>query len=90
MRRAFKIVVLMFVLPMISCLDLIGQNVGVGITNPQFKLDIDGRVRIRHNGLSAGIWYNKTDNTTSTFAGMQVDSISNMVANTFKPQIQIR
>ena len=39
-------------------------NVGIGINNPTYKLDIFGRMRLRHGADgSPGIWFNKSDNT---------------------------
>lgn len=50
-------------------------NVGIGTSTPQYKLDVSGRARIRHMpGLTAGLWFNKSDNTESTFAGMFSDT----------------
>jgi hypothetical protein len=49
-------------------------NVGIGSIDPQYKLDIDGRMRIQHAGASAGIWLNKTDNTEGTFFGQYDDN----------------
>jgi hypothetical protein len=50
------------------------QNVGIGVTNPQFSLDINGRTRIRSGGdafSSAGLWLNNINNTsTPVFVGM--------------------
>lgn len=51
----------------------IAQNVGVGISNPEFPLDIWGRLRIHHQGNneSAGIWLNNNTNTLlNTFLGI--------------------
>lgn len=39
-------------------------NVGIGINNPAYKLDVFGRMRLRHGADgSPGIWFNKSDNT---------------------------
>lgn len=51
-------------------------NTGVGVTaDPNYKMDIGGRMRIRSGGdlnNSAGIWLNNTTNTTvPAFIGMQ-------------------
>ena len=59
----------------------IGGNVGIGNIDPTFTLDINGRSRLRHNGESAGLWYNKADNTQAAFFGMFNDSIIGLWGN---------
>lgn len=50
-------------------------NVGIGITNPAYRLDINGRARIQSNGETPGIWFNNTANTNSPgFVGMFNDN----------------
>ena len=45
-------------------------NVGVGTNAPAYILDVNSRMRIRHNGTNtAGIWLNKSDNTEGSFIG---------------------
>jgi hypothetical protein len=48
-------------------------NVGIGVGEPMFKLDLGGRMRIRSApGLSAGVWMNNDDNSASpAFVGMR-------------------
>ncbi|GAB3517784.1 hypothetical protein GCM10027442_37620 [Emticicia fontis] len=36
--------------------------VGIGLTSPNQLLDVNGRVRIRHNGVTAGIWMSNSTN----------------------------
>jgi hypothetical protein len=40
-----------------------GGNVGIGTTDPGYRLDVGGRMRIRHQGETAGIWFNNTTNS---------------------------
>jgi hypothetical protein len=44
-------------------------NMGIGTNSPAFTLDVNGRVRLRQNGVSPGIWFNKPDNTQGAFIG---------------------
>lgn len=50
-------------------------NVGIGanVTNPEHLVDIDGRIRIRHNGNTAGLWLGSEDGNSnnSIFIGAQ-------------------
>jgi hypothetical protein len=44
----------------------VSDNAGIGVSNPAYRLDIAGRMRIRSGGTastSAGIWLNKIDNS---------------------------
>ncbi|RYU96351.1 cell division protein ZapB [Emticicia agri] len=51
-------------------------KVGIGSFTPFYWLDVKGRGRIRHNtGETAGIWYNKSDDTEGAFAGMYNNDI---------------
>lgn len=54
------------------------QNVGIGVTNPEFKLDVGGRLRVRSGGdanSSAGVWLNDIANsTTAAFVGMMTNN----------------
>jgi hypothetical protein len=49
-------------------------NMGIGTTIPNYILDVNGRSRIRYNGSTPGIWYNKADNTEAAFIGMVNDT----------------
>ncbi|CAN5492729.1 hypothetical protein BH10BAC3_BH10BAC3_28510 [soil metagenome] len=56
-------------------------NVGIGNLNPQYLLDVSGRMRLRSLGgfNTPGIYLNKADNTTpQAFIGMQSDSYVGM------------
>ena len=51
-------------------------NVGIGVSSPSTKLEVNGRIRLRHDGTNtAGIWYNKANNTDGAFSGMFSDTI---------------
>ncbi|MEP7106372.1 MAG: hypothetical protein ABI760_00290 [Ferruginibacter sp.] len=50
---------------------------GIGNNDPQFFLDVSGRIRLRHEGgnITAGLWLNNSlNNSTPAFIGMQGDS----------------
>lgn len=49
-------------------------NMGIGTTTPGYLLDINGRARLRHNGSTSGMWYNKANNTEATLIGMVNDT----------------
>jgi hypothetical protein len=51
-------------------------NIGIGLTSPEFKLDVFGRMRLRYNLADgpAGLWFNKTNNTQGTFIGQYDDN----------------
>lgn len=57
------------------CASIFAQNVGIGTLAPGYKLDVNGRMRIRHLGETAGVWFNGTDNTEAAFLGMLRDTI---------------
>jgi hypothetical protein len=50
-------------------------NLGVGVTDPVFRLDVGDRMRLRSSGgNSAGLWLNNDINTTSpAFVGMKAN-----------------
>jgi len=51
-------------------------NVGLGnnSVNPEYILDIGGRPRIKHNGQTAGIYFNDSQNDPNAFVGMKTDA----------------
>jgi len=51
-------------------------NIGLGVTDPAFKLDVGARMRIRATpDFTAGLWLNNEANTASSaFAGMRSDT----------------
>lgn len=51
-------------------------NVGIGSTalSPSYLLDVGGRARIRHSGVTAGIHFNNSANVPGGFVGMVNDS----------------
>lgn len=52
-------------------------NTGIGATDPAYKLDVGGRMRLRSStGSSAGLWLNNSANDVSpAFIGMRNDSL---------------
>ncbi len=67
MRHTYKLLLLF----LLGHLPSFGQFMGIGgATNPQYPLDVNGRIRIRHQSTNgAGIWFNKPDNTLGSFIG---------------------
>ena len=53
-------------------------RVGIGLSNPNELLDVNGRMRIRHNGSTAGLWMSNSTNGLSdadgAFFGMENDN----------------
>jgi hypothetical protein len=53
-------------------------ELGIGITSPSFRLEVNGRMKIHSGGTnstSAGIWFNNNANNILTgFAGMESDN----------------
>jgi hypothetical protein len=51
-----------------------GGNVGIGTTEPGFKLDVTDRIRVRQGASgTAGIWFHQS-NADRAFLGMETDS----------------
>ncbi|TLV03315.1 tail fiber domain-containing protein [Dyadobacter luticola] len=50
-------------------------NIGIGKNAlfPQYILDIDGRPRLRHNGATAGLFFNTSQQNADAFFGMKTD-----------------
>jgi hypothetical protein len=62
-------------------------NVGIGTTNPQFKLDVAGRMRVKQQTNSAtntaGIWFNQIGpGNDQAFVGMEDDTHVGLFGNT--------
>ena len=54
-----------------------GTFVGVGNTNPAFNMDFSDRIRVRSGSGSAGIWFNRQDNTgVLAFVGELGDNVN--------------
>jgi hypothetical protein len=51
-------------------------NMGVGVSDPEFPLDVKGKIRIRNQGInSAGFWMNNSlNNASPAFIGLQNDT----------------
>ncbi len=66
MRSLFTLMTTIF-----SILSIYAQNIGIGVTNPQFKLDVAGTLNLRHvPGSTAGILFDGTTLPTRTFLGL--------------------
>ena len=65
--------------PLIT-LDTLGRF-GIGTQAPTYLLDVNGRARLRHNGATSGIWYNKANNTEEVFTGLFNDSTFGFFGN---------
>jgi hypothetical protein len=61
------------------------QNVGIGTTTPQYRLDVNGRMRIMSGGdlnNTAGLWLNNIANNASpAFMGMRNDTLTGIFSN---------
>ena len=44
-------------------------NIGIGTTSPAFRLDLKGRIRIQHDGNTAGIWFDGTTSPARSLIG---------------------
>lgn len=44
-------------------------KVGIGEDSPTYKLDLNGRMRIKHNGATAGIYFDGTSDPIRSFIG---------------------
>ena len=59
--------------------DIAGMgSVGIGLSNPNEILDVNGRMRIRHNGITSGLWLSNSTNSLGSadgaFWGMKLDT----------------
>jgi len=50
------------------------QNLGIGNTNPDYKLDLAGTLRLQHSNSTAGFWFDGTTLPTRSFIGTLNDS----------------
>jgi len=50
-------------------------NIGIGnnVLVPEYVMDFGGRLRVRHNGSTAGIHFNNSQNQEDGFVGMKTD-----------------
>ena len=51
------------------------QNVGVGTSDPQFKLDIAGSLSLRGAAQTAGVYFDGSTTPNRAFAGMYTDNL---------------
>lgn len=67
MRRRTYILLMVLVAPLVT----MAQNVGIGTNTPAYKLDVAGRLRLRHtSGQTAGVWFDGSVNSNVAFIGM--------------------
>lgn len=67
-------------------------NVGIGNTSlfPTHILDVGGRGRFRHNGYTAGIYFDDSQNNAAGFAGMMTDNtVGFYIGNQWRIQAHI-
>lgn len=58
------------------------QNVGIGNLNPQYKLDVNGRMRLMHaNGQTAGLWLDGPSTPTRGFIGTMNENYVGIYGN---------
>lgn len=50
-------------------------NVGIGTNAPAYLMDVNGRMRLRHNGASSGVWFNSSTNTEASFIGQYTNNL---------------
>jgi hypothetical protein len=66
------------------------DSVGIGVANPQYKLDVGGRMRIQSKGNgnpfeSAGVWFNSnTNNGSPAFLGMSNNNTIGLYGSGFQ------
>ena len=51
-----------------------GSSIGIGTTSPSYILDVNGRMRLRHNGVTSGLWFNSSTNVETSFIGQYTDN----------------
>jgi hypothetical protein len=59
-------------------------SLGIGTSAPGYKLDVNGRMRLRHNGVTSGIWFNNSTNTESSFIGQYTDNLWGIFGNAWQ------
>ena len=60
-------------------------NTGIGTNNPLYKLDVNGRMRLRQNGgLTPGIWFNNSSNVEASFIGQYTDDLWGIFGNAWQ------
>lgn len=62
------------VLILLLSIETFAQNVGIGTNSPGYRLDVNGRMRIRYganDANSAGIWLNSVSQIEKAFIGME-------------------
>jgi len=69
------------ILVLLGGMETMAQNVGIGTSTPVYKLDVAGRMRIRHEATSAGVWLDASNGSNRAFIGMVNDEHVGMYGN---------
>lgn len=74
--------ILIIMILMISIAQVFGQNIGIGVGDPQYKLDLGGALNLRYvTNTPAGILFDGPTLPTSSFLGMKDDNIFGVQSN---------
>ncbi len=71
MSKIIKAISVIFIL---NLSNLYAQNVGIGNSNPTYKLDVAGLLRLQNSSTTAGLWFDGTSLGTRSFIGTLNDN----------------
>jgi len=75
--KAFFAIILLTVL----CVSASAQNVGIGTSTPQYKLDIAGNMSLRNGAQTAGVYFDGATTANRAFAGIYTDNLGGFYGN---------